>query len=458
MNTKLDVPNKQPKRNLVHVFVAAGVGSALEFYDFVIYGLAAALVFNKVFFPTLDPLNGTLVALASFGAGFVARPLGGIVFGHIGDRYGRKPVLLATLLMVGAGTFLIGCVPSYDDWGIWAPIVVVTLRILQGFGAGAEYGGAVLFLVENAPGGKRGLYASIAPLGVTAGRLMAAGVFAACSTLPADQFVAWGWRVPFLLSVVLVVLGLYVRAKLHETPIFEEIKKKRVVRRSPVFNAIMTQPRSFLVVLGAQIGPNGIGQLIPIFGLSYVAVTLGVPKNTVLTGMSVAECVSLVTIPLFAMLSDRIGRKPVYMGAAIFAALFAYPFFILVNTKEVYFIWAAFILMIGIGFAGMFGTQASYYAELFRAESRFSGFAFAREIGTLLAGAPGPVISTALLAWAGGQPWYVAGYMVLLCLLTVVALTFGPETYKSDIGVEASIKEEPRVATENSLVDASRSN
>ena len=419
------------------VLFASAVGSALEWYDFFIYGTAAALVFGELFFPKLDPAVGTLAAFATFGVGFVARPLGGMIFGHLGDRIGRKPILVITLLLVGVGTFLIGLLPTYETAGVLAPILLVTLRLVQGFGAGAEYGGAVLLAVEHAPPGKRGIFGSWAPIGVTVGNLLAAGVFAIFSQLPREEFLSWGWRMPFLLSIVLIAFGLYIRARVSETPVFSEAVAKKKVLRSPVIEAVRQHPREFLVVLGARLAENGLGYLFPVFTLNYVTTQLKMPKSAALTGLTVAYFISLFTIPAFSALSDRIGRRPVYMGAAIFCALLAFPYFWLVLTQNQQLIALAFILALSIGVSGMFGPQAAYFAELFSTRLRYSGFAFARELGSILAGGPAPFVASLLVLRADGAPWGVAVYIVVLSLLTALAVYYGPETYKSDIRAEA---------------------
>jgi metabolite-proton symporter len=415
------------------VILASAVGSALEWYDFFIYGTAAALVFGDLFFRKADPAVGTLLAFATFGVGFFARPFGGLFFGRLGDRIGRKPVLVITLLLVGGGTFLIGLLPTYESVGVWAPILLVLLRLIQGFGAGAEYGGAVILAVEHAPPGKRGLFGSWAPMGVTVGNLVAAGVFAIFSSLPKAKFLSWGWRVPFLLSIVLILFGFYIRARVSETPVFSEIATKSKAARSPVREALRKHPREFLVVIGARLAENGLGYLFPVFTLNYMTKTLGMEKSMVLSGIMVAYGISFATIPFFSSLSDRIGRRPVYMGAALFSAAWAFPFFLLVNTGTPAFVWFALILALAVGVAGMFGPQAAYFAELFGARLRYTGFAFAREMGSILAGGPAPFVSGLLLVWAGGKPWGVAGYIILLSLITAVAVYYGPETYHSDI-------------------------
>jgi MFS transporter, MHS family, shikimate and dehydroshikimate transport protein len=429
-----DLPDGGSGRTaLRRVVLASAIGSALEWYDYFIYGTAAALVFGELFFPKLDPTSATLAAFASFGAGFIARPFGGLVFGHFGDRLGRKPVLVATLLLVGGGTALIGVLPTYNQIGSWAPVLLVVLRLVQGFGAGAEYGGAVIFAVEHAPPGRRGRYGSFAPLGVTAGNLLAMAVFAIVVTLDRTSFLAWGWRIPFLLSFALVALGILLRASVLETPVFRDVIATHAAATAPVADAIRQYPRSFLVVIGARLAENGLGYLYPVFGLSYLTMTLNLPRSLALTGMVLATLVQMLAIAVFSALSDRVGRRPVYLGAALFSAAMAFPFFWLVDTRSTPLIFLALVLAIGIGIGGMFGPQAAYFAELFGPRLRYSGFAFARELGSILAGGPAPFISALLVAWMNGRPWGVAVYILVLSLLTALAVFVGPETYRVDI-------------------------
>jgi len=434
--------NGAGKTPALRVILTASVGSALEWYDFFLYGTAAALVFGDLFFPKSDPLVGTLLAFLTFGVGFVVRPIGGIIFGIMGDRYGRKPVLVITLLMIGIGTTAIGLLPTYETAGYWAPVMLVSLRVLQGLGAGAEYGGAVIFLVENAPANRRGFWGGFAPLGVSVGNLLAAGAFALVSLLPRAEQLAWGWRVPFLASILLVGVGIYVRLRVTETPVFTEaVLKRGKVERNPATAALRMHPRNFMVVLGSRLAENGLGYLFPVFGLSYVINTLGVPRQEALSALMLAFVIELFTILGFAALSDKIGRKPVYMFGALSGVALAFPFFWMVGTKEWLWIALAFILARAWVTAAMFGPQAAYFAELFPPQRRFAGFAFARELGSLLAGGPAPFIATALVAWASGAWWPVAVYVVILSLLTAFAVYCGPETYQEDIAADNS---EPR--------------
>lgn len=431
-----EITAKTDNRTRLRVILAASIGSALEWYDFFLYGTAAALVFGELFFPKSDPVVGTLLAFLTFGVGFVVRPLGGILFGIMGDRFGRKPILVATLLMIGVGTTLIGVLPTYAQIGYWAPALLVAMRVIQGLGAGAEYGGAVIFLVENAPPKHRGFWGSFAPLGVSIGNLLAAGAFALVTLLPREDLMSWGWRIPFLASFLLIVVGIYVRLKITETPVFTEaVLARGKVERNPAMEALKRHPRNFLVVLGARLAENGLGYLFPVFGLSYVITTLGVPRSEALSALMLAFVIELFTIVGFATLSDRIGRRPVYMFGALAGIAWAFPFFWLVGTKEWIWIAVAFIGARAVVTAAMFGPQAAYFAELFPPQRRFAGFAFARELGSLLAGGPAPFLAAALVAWSGSW-WPVACYAAFLAACTAFAIWCGPETYEESITID----------------------
>jgi len=422
----------------LRVIFAACIGSALEWYDFFLYGTAAALVFGELFFPKGDPIVGTLLAFLTFGVGFVVRPIGGILFGVLGDRYGRKPVLVATLLMIGIGTTAIGCLPTFAQIGYWAPLLLVLMRVIQGLGAGAEYGGAVIYLVENAPANRRGFWGSFAPLGVSIGNLLAAGAFALVTPLPREDLMSWGWRLPFLASFLLILVGLFVRLRVAETPVYTEaVVARGKVERNPAMEALRRHPRNFMVVLGARLAENGLGYLFPVFGLSYVITTLGVPKSDALSALMLAFFIELFAIVGFASLSDHVGRRPVYLFGAIAGMLFAFPFFLLVGTKQWIWIAVAFVIARAVVTAAMFGPQAAYFAELFPPQRRFAGFAFARELGSLLAGGPAPFLAAYLVAVFGSW-WPVACYAAALSALTAIAVWAGPETYVEDIAADAS--------------------
>jgi len=426
----------------LRVIFAACIGSALEWYDFFLYGTAAALVFGELFFPKGDPIVGTMLAFLTFGVGFVVRPLGGILFGILGDRLGRKPVLVATLLMIGIGTTAIGLLPTFAQIGYWAPFLLVLMRVIQGLGAGAEYGGAVIYLVENAPPHQRGFWGSFAPLGVSIGNLLAAGAFALVTPLPREDLMSWGWRLPFLASFLLILVGVFVRLRLTETPVYTEaVVARGKVEQNPAMEALRRHPRNFFVVLGARLAENGLGYLFPVFGLSYVITTLGVPKADALSALMLAFTIELFAIVGFASLSDRIGRRPVYLFGALCGVAFAFPFFWLVGTKEWIWIAAAFIIARAVVTAAMFGPQAAYFAELFPPQRRFAGFAFARETGSLLAGGPAPFLAAYLVSVTGSW-WPVACYAALLSGLTAIAIWAGPETFEENIAANTLPDEE----------------
>lgn len=412
--------------------VAALVGTALEWYDFLIYGTAAALVLNELFFPAANPLVGTLAAFATYAVGFLARPLGGLVLGALGDRWGRRAVLVLTLLIMGSATALIGVLPTYGQAGAAAPVLLILLRLVQGFGAGGEYAGAVVLSVEHADQQRRGAAGAWAPLGYAAATLLAAGVFQLFLLMPDDQFRAWGWRLPFLLSLVVVAVGYLIRRRIGETPAFENAREPETPRRLELFAALRKEPRSFLVVIGARFAENGFAYLFPVFGVAFVTTELGVGEDVALGSVVAAAAVEMITIPFYARLSDRIGRRPVYTVGAIASALWVVPFFLLVGTGSTWTVVCAFVVGLGLAYPAMLAPQAAWFAELFGTRTRLSGFAFAREIGSVLAGGLAPFVATALYAWAGHW-WPVALYMGFMTIITLTALAVGPETVHLDI-------------------------
>lgn len=425
--------NTPTPATLRHVLLSAGIGSALEWYDFYIFSLASALVFGPLFFPQFDATIGTLASFATFAVGFLARPLGGLFFGHFGDRWGRKPVLVATLLLVGGSTFAIGLLPTYAQAGIWAPILLLLMRLAQGFGAGAEYGGAVVMAVEFAPPGRRGLYGAFAPMGVQVGSALAGGGFWLIGHMAREPMLTWGWRIPFLVSILLLAMGVFIRAKVSETPVFQAANARRPKLKLPALEAVRRSPRNFFVVVGARLAENALGYLYPVFGVSYLINNLHVPRDVAIMGTILGSIALVIGAAGFAHLSDRIGRRPVYIFGALFSAACAFPFFLVAQTGNSSLIILAFCIEMGIGSAAMFGPQAVYFAELFGPRLRYSGFAFARELGSIIAGGPAPLIAGLLVAWQGGAPWGVCVYIVAISLVTAFAVWCGPETYKNDI-------------------------
>jgi len=421
-------------QSLRQVALASFIGTTIEWYDFFLYGTAAALIFDKLFFPSVDPTIGTLAAFATFGVGFAARPLGGIIFGHFGDRAGRKSMLVISLLIMGIATAAIGVLPSYASIGIAAPIVLVVLRLAQGLGVGGEWGGAVLMSVEHAPKGKRGLYGSFPQMGVPAGLFLSTVIFAIMQATTSEAaFTSWGWRVPFLVSIVLVGVGLFIRMRIMESPAFQEVKDSGTEAPKPIVDVIKTQPREVLVAMGMRIAENGIFYVYTVFVLAYGEETLKLGKSTMLTGVALAAAVGLMTIPLWGRLSDRFGRKPMYMAGAVFSLLFCFPFFALVDTKEPVLIWLAIVLGVNVGHDLMYGPQAAYYSELFGTRVRYSGASLGYQLASVLSGGFAPLIAAALLVANDGSPTLVAAYMAVMGVITVVATAMAPETYRSEI-------------------------
>jgi MHS family shikimate/dehydroshikimate transporter-like MFS transporter len=414
------------------VMLASFVGTAIEWYDFFLYGTAAALVFSRLFFPNVDPLVGTLSSFATFAVGFGARPLGGIVFGHFGDRLGRKSMLIYSLLIMGIATFLIGLLPTYDSIGLWAPILLVALRCAQGVGVGGEWGGAVLMAVEHAPESRRGLSGAWPQMGVPAGLFLSTVVFGlVSSTLSDAQFMAWGWRIPFLLSLLLVAVGMFIRLRIVESPAFTELHRAGRTESRPLVVAVRDYRKPVLLAMGMRVAENGLFYIYTVFVLSYGPTSLGIPRGTMLWGVTVTALTGLVAIPFFGSLSDRVGRRPVYLFGAIFSLFYAVPFFWLLETRSPAVIVLAMVLGVVLGHNAMYGPQAAYFSELFGASVRYSGASLAYQLASVAAGGLAPFIATALLATYGTTA--VAGYMMLLAAITVVATWLAPETHRASL-------------------------
>ena len=401
------------------------IGTTIEWYDFFLYGTAAALIFNRLFFPTFDPLVGTLASFATYTVGFVARPIGGIVIGHYGDRIGRKSMLVLTLVIMGVATFGIGLLPTYAQVGPWAAVSLVVLRLAQGFAVGGEWGGAVLMAVEHAPAGRRGFYGSWPQLGVPAGLLLSTAVFAQFARLPEDQFLSWGWRVPFLLSLLLVGVGLIIRLQIQETPAFTRLKTAQTEARRPIIELLRSQRKEVLLAMGARLAENGAFYIYTVFVLVYGTQKVGLDRQTVLNGVLIAAACALVAIPVCGALSDRLGRRPVYLFGASVTALFAYPLFWLLDTGSTILVWLALVVALVFAHSPMYGPQAAFFAELFGTRVRYSGASLGSQFSSVIAGGLSPFIATALLPYGRGA---LASYIIAMALVTIVAVLMASET------------------------------
>lgn len=409
------------------------VGATVEWYDFFLYGTAAALVLGQLFFPSSDPLVGTIAAFGSFAFGYLSRPIGAVVFGHYGDRIGRKTMLILTLLIMGIATFLIGLLPTYASIGIWAPILLLVLRFFQGIGLGGEWGGAVLLAVEHSPGNKRGFYGSVIQIGAPAGLLLGTGAFLIAASLPEEQFLSWGWRIPFLVSVLLIGVGLFIRLKILETPAFSQVKESGNEVRIPIVEVFRTYPKNVLLTMGARLSEGQIFNILAVFAITYATSQLDLTRSTVLYGVLIGAGVECLTLPAFGALADRVGRRPVYMGGAAFCALFAFPFFWLLDTENTILIWLALALGLAIGHSAMWGPQAAFFSEAFGTRVRYSGTSFVYQFSGIASSALTPLIATALLGWAGGSPWLVAVFVIVYAAVSFTSTYLASETYRDEI-------------------------
>jgi MFS transporter, MHS family, shikimate and dehydroshikimate transport protein len=420
------------RASIRQVAFASFIGTAIEWYDFFLYGTAAALVFPALFFPEFSPLAGTLASFATFGVGFFARPVGGVVFGHFGDRVGRKSMLVITLLVMGVATFLIGLLPTYDAIGVWAPVLLVILRFLQGFAVGGEWGGATLMAVEHAPDESRNFYASWPQMGAPAGLVLSTAVFTAFSSLPDEQFFAWGWRVPFLLSIVLIGVGLFIRLRVLESPAFERVRELGTESRVPLLEVLRDYPAAAVLAIGVVLVNIGGYYIVITFTLSYVTEQLGVARNVPLIGLLLAGVAEIAGILIFAYVADRVGKRPVALWSALVIFLLAFPFFWLVNTEVPGLIWAAMSLWT-FAAGALYGITGVFISELFESRVRYSGISFGYQMAGMIGGALAPIIATALIQWSGGDSWPVATYLALNSLISLVAVYLASESYRVEI-------------------------
>ncbi|PRZ42286.1 metabolite-proton symporter [Antricoccus suffuscus] len=412
------------------VAAASFVGTAIEWYDFYIYGTASALILGPLFFPGASASGGVLASFATYAVGFLARPLGGAIAGHLGDRIGRKRVLVASLLLMGTATFLVGFLPTYATIGIAAPLLLILLRLLQGLSAGSEWGGAVLLAVEHAPAKRRGLYGAIPQTGSAAGMILATSTYAGVQALVGHEaFLSWGWRIPFIASAVLVVVGLIVRLSITESAEFLALRDEDRLEKAPVVEVFRSNSREVLLAVAMRLGQIGSFTLYTVFALTYLANHVRADGADIgLVATIIASVIGLASTPLWGALSDRLGRRPVYLFGAIFTAVFVAPAFLLLDTGSSVLIIVTFILGINIGHDSQYGAQGAMFSELFPTQVRYSGASLGYAIGAVLGGGLTPLAAAWLLGVGANAPWLVAAYIAFLAVLSATGAYFAKET------------------------------
>ncbi len=441
--------DERSKTPITKVVAASLLGTTVEWYDFFLYGVAASLVFGQVFFPEGDEVTGTLLAFATFATfavGFVARPVGGVVFGHFGDRIGRKKLLVVSLMMMGLATFAIGLIPSYATIGVAAPILLTVLRLVQGFALGGEWGGAVLLVSEHSEPSRRGYWASWPQAGAPGGQLIANGLLALLAVFQsAEAFLAWGWRLPFLLSAVLVLIGLYVRLQVEESPVFQAAQAKAAQRAAagekeslPILQVLRRYPREVLTAMGARFAENVSYYVFTIVVLTYLDTQYDTSRSFVLNAVLIGAAVHFVTIPMWGALSDRLGRKPVYILGAAGIVVWAPVFFFLVDTQR--FDLTVLAVVVGLLFHGaMYGLQSAFFAELFGTKVRYSGVSIGYQLASIVAGGLAPLISVALLA-RFGNGYAIAAYLMVCGVISLVAVGSYSETGKRSLDADDALE------------------
>lgn len=441
--TKPDSPDTYDKPAVRRVVGAAAIGTFMEWYDFALYGAASALVFGPLFFPNQSAVGGTLASFAVFAVAFFVRPLGGIIAAHVGDRVGRKPVLIFTVTLMGVATVLVGLLPTYEQIGVWAPVLLVITRMLQGVGAGAEFAGAVTTISEYAPAHRRAFYTSFTQAAVGASIAFSTGLFAILALLPRDMLLDWAWRVPFLASAVIFIVAIFIRRRVEETPAFVRAADKAATDAAPVvkvplITAIKESPRALIVGILCGSGLNVAGYAINTFSLSYIKNTLEMSATVATLGVVAAAGTSVVAVPLFGRLADRHGRRRVLAFGAIFTALYMWPYFALLDSRNPVLVILAMAVAYGVGQSAMLGAQSAFLSELFETRYRFTGIATSRELNVMLLGGTTPFIATALVEATGGSSWGVVIFIVACQLVTVLGLALAGPRKGSGAGDRSS--------------------
>ena len=430
--------NAQPKKSSHRLAgISSMVGTTIEWYDFFIYGAAAALIFNKLFFPNLDPLTGVLAAFATYAVGFIGRPLGGIVFGHFGDKIGRKAMLLTTLVMMGIPTVLIGLLPTYESIGYWATFFLVVLRFIQGMAMGGEWGGAVLMAVEHAPEGGKGFWGSLPQASAGGGLMLASIALALVSLLPEASLFSWGWRIPFLASIILLGVGWYIRVKVPESPDFEKVKEQAQEIKVPALQVFKNHPRELWTIIFARAAENAWFYIASTFALAYTTTKLGIPRQDILFATICGAGVIMVMTPLCGHLSDKVGQRNMFMFGLVVLALYCYPFFSMLDTKVPVLVWTAIVLAIGVVFPIMYAPQSQLFARQFPAEIRYSGISISVQFAGVLGGGIAPLIATKLLSVGDGRPHLIIMYIMGMAIFAIFCTCF---MKKDELGKSAKLK------------------
>ena len=418
------------------IALASAIGTTIEWYDFFLYGVMTPLVLNKLFFPNADVLISTLLAYGTFFVGFLSRPIGGIIFGHYGDRLGRKTVLILTLLIMGIATFLIGLLPTYASAGMWAPLLLLALRIFQGIGIGGEWGGAVLMAVEHSPGGQRGFYGAWPQIGVPAGLLLSAGVVNLLSFLNNDDFFAWGWRIAFLLSAVLVAIGLYIRLRILETPAFKVAQQQKQIAAVPVAELFRTHSKNTLLGLGARYIEGVTFNMYGVFLVGYLTSTLHMTRQTALLAVMVASAIMIVMLPICGRLSDRIGRRKVFGIASLLIGVLSFPAFWLMGPQSPLLTIIAVAVPFALVYPAVYGPEAALFSELFDTRVRYTGISFVYQFSGIFASGLTPIVATALLPLGGGKPWLICLYILVVSAISALSVYAMTDRHDSDIAVD----------------------
>lgn len=421
------------KKTSIKALAASLIGSSIEWFDYMLYGTAAALVFNKLYFPSEDAVVSLLLSYLSFALPFFIRPLGGIIFSHIGDKIGRKKTLVMTLSLMGGSTVLIGCLPDYSTIGVWAPVLLILLRCIQGLGIGGEWGGALLLAVEYSDKKNRGFFGSIPQMGVTIGMMLGTLSLSLMSLLPDSSFMAWGWRVPFILSAVLVFLGLWIRGGLDETPAFKEAQKTGNTVKIPIVDTFRYHWKEVLVTVGAKVVETGPFYIFGTFVVSYCTNYQSFEKNTVLNAVLLAALVATVLIPISGKLSDKIGRKPLFVGGAIAIAVYAFPYFWMLNQGSVALMVAATVIGLGIVWVPTTAVLGTMFSEIFSTKVRYTGVTMGYQLGAAIAGGTAPLIATWLLSEFNDSYVPVAVYVILTAVISLVAIIAAKDKTNKDL-------------------------